>query len=107
MDPKLLKALKMSCPVTGGNEDITAPFDVTTPFAFDNTYYQNLQQKLGLLGTDQALLFDPRTKSLVQFYAQYKTHFFEAFAAAMDKISTIAVKTGKMGEIRKDCTKFN
>lgn len=107
MDPRLLKALKMSCPKTGGNADIITPFDVNTPFAFDNVYYKNLQLKMGLLGTDQALFSDPRTKYLVQYFANNKTQFFQAFAAAMDKMSSIGVKTGNQGEIRKICTQFN
>ncbi|KAL0442696.1 UNVERIFIED_CONTAM: Peroxidase 19 [Sesamum latifolium] len=47
IDPRLLKALKMSCPHYGGNTDIVAPFDVTTPFSFDNAYYGNLEAKMG------------------------------------------------------------
>lgn len=107
MDPRLLKALKMSCPRTGGNSDIITPFDVNTPFAFDNMYYKNLQLKMGLLGTDQALFSDPRTNYLVQYFANYKTQFFQAFSVAMDKMSSIGVKTGNQGEIRKICTQIN
>ncbi|XP_009793056.1 peroxidase 19-like [Nicotiana tabacum] len=105
MDPRLLKALKMSCPQFGGNVDIVAPFDVTTPFSFDNAYYGNLEAKLGLLASDQALSLDPRTKSFVQDLAKDKHKFFQAFAAAMDKMGSIGVKRGrKHGEFRKDCT---
>jgi peroxidase len=107
MDPRLLKALKMSCPKTGGNADIITPFDVNTPFAFDNAYYKNLELKMGLLGTDQALFSDPRTKYLVQYFANYRTQFFQAFSLAMDKMSSIGVKTGNQGEIRKVCTQVN
>ncbi|XP_057831030.2 peroxidase 19 isoform X2 [Cryptomeria japonica] len=107
MDPKLLKALRMSCPPMGGNTDILSPFDVNTPFKFDSMYYNNLQLNLGLLGTDQALMGDPRTKTLVQFYDKYGNNFFQDFSSAMDKMGSIAVKTGNQGEIRKDCTRFN
>ncbi|KAB5534067.1 hypothetical protein DKX38_017153 [Salix brachista] len=62
MDPRLLKSLRMSCPQFGGNSDIVAPIDVTTPFLFDHAYYGNLEAKLGLLASDQALFSDPRTK---------------------------------------------
>ncbi|XP_059291081.1 peroxidase 19 [Lycium ferocissimum] len=105
MDPRLFKALKMSCPQFGGNIDIVAPFDVTTPFSFDNAYYGNLEAKLGLLASDQALSLDPRTKSLVQDLAKDKHKFFKAFADAMEKMGGIGVKRGrKHGEFRKDCT---
>nr|XP_023918806.1 peroxidase 19 [Quercus suber] len=104
IDPRLLKALKMSCPRYGGNNDIVAPFDVTTPFLFDHAYYRNLVAKLGLLATDQALFLDPRTKPLVQALAQDKQKFFQSFVVAMDKMGSIGVKRGgKQGEKRKDC----
>ncbi|KAA8519718.1 hypothetical protein F0562_013974 [Nyssa sinensis] len=105
IDPRLLKALKMSCPHYGGNADVVAPFDVITPFSFDNTYYGNLEANLGLLATDQALFLDPRTKPLVQALAKDKQKFFQAFSVAMEKMGSIGVKRGsKHGEKRKDCS---
>ncbi|GAA0184898.1 peroxidase [Lithospermum erythrorhizon] len=105
IDSRLLKALKMSCPQYGGNGAFVAPFDVTTPFAFDNTYYGNLEAKLGLLASDQALFLDPRTKPLVQDLAKNKQKFFQEFALAMDKMGSIGVKRGaKHGEKRKECS---
>ncbi|GMN43627.1 hypothetical protein TIFTF001_012824 [Ficus carica] len=105
IDPKLLKALRMYCPHFGGNVDIVAPFDVTTPFSFDHAYYGNLESKLGLLASDQALYLDPRTKPLVQSLAKDKQKFFQAFAIAMEKMGSIGVKRGKKhGEKRKDCS---
>ncbi|KAK7362754.1 hypothetical protein VNO77_04875 [Canavalia gladiata] len=105
MDPKLLHALKMYCPNFGGNSDIVAPFDATTPFIFDHAYYGNLQKKMGLLASDQALVLDPRTKPLVQDLANNKQKFFQAFVAAMDKLSLVKVKRGKRhGEKRRDCS---
>ncbi|CAA2961562.1 peroxidase 19 [Olea europaea subsp. europaea] len=105
IDSRLLKALKMSCPQFGGNYDVVAPFDVKTPFAFDNAYYGNLEAKLGLLGSDQTLFLDPRTRPLVQNLAKDNKKFSQLFAAAMDKMGSIGVKRGrKHGEKRKDCS---
>lgn len=105
IDPKLLKALRMSCPRVGGNSDIVAPFDVTTPFSFDHAYYGNLEANMGLLATDQALYTDPRTRVLVQALAKDKQKFFQAFSLAMDKMGSIGVKRGrKQAERRKDCS---
>ncbi|KAK1382204.1 Peroxidase [Heracleum sosnowskyi] len=105
IDPRLLKALKMSCPPFGRSGNVVAPFDVTTPFLFDNAYYQNLEARLGLLTSDQQLFFDPRTKPMVQALAKDKQRFFQAFSAAMDKMGSIGVKRGrKHGEKRKDCS---
>ncbi|XP_062095840.1 peroxidase 19 [Humulus lupulus] len=105
IDSKLLKALRMYCPHYGGNSDIVAPFDVTTPFSFDHAYYGNLESKLGLLASDQALFLDPRTRPLVQNLAKDKKRFFQAFAAAMEKMGSIGVKRGSHhGEKRKVCS---
>lgn len=105
IDPRLLKALKMSCPQSGGNLDIVAPFDVTTPFLFDHAYYGNLEAKMGLLASDQALFLDPRTKPVVQQLGKDKQKFFQAFSVAMEKMGSIGVKRGtRHGEKRKDCS---
>ncbi|KAK7302884.1 hypothetical protein RJT34_13781 [Clitoria ternatea] len=105
MDPRLMTVLRMHCPTYGGNDDIVAPFDVTTPFLFDNAYYGNLQHNLGLLPSDQAMFLDPRTKPIVQGFAKDKQKFFKAFAFAMNKMSSIKVARGKrLGEKRKDCS---
>ncbi|KAL9269852.1 Peroxidase 19-like protein [Drosera capensis] len=105
IDPRLLKALTMSCPHHGGNADIVVPFDVTTPFTFDNAYYGNLEKNMGLLLTDQDLFLDPRTKPMVQALSKDNQRFFQAFSDAMEKMGSIGVKRGrKHGEKRKDCT---
>ncbi|KAG9446104.1 hypothetical protein H6P81_012232 [Aristolochia fimbriata] len=106
IDPRLLKALRMSCPHRGGNKDVVAPFDINTPFAFDHAYYANLMGNLGLLATDQGLFLDARTKPLVQLLAKDKAKFFEAFSLAMDKMGSIGVKVGNQGEVRKDCSRL-
>ncbi|GAB2301203.1 hypothetical protein Dimus_035237 [Dionaea muscipula] len=105
IDPRLLKALTMTCPQYGGNADIVVPFDVTTPFTFDNQYYGNLEKSMGLLITDQLLFLDPRTKPLVQALSKDKPRFFQAFSQAMEKMGSIGVKRGtKHGEKRKHCS---
>lgn len=105
MDPKLMYALRMYCPSYDGNSGTVVPFDATTPFVFDHAYYGNLQNKLGLLASDQALFLDPRTKPLVQNLATDKNKFFQAFATAMERLSLIHVKRGrKHGEKRRDCS---
>ncbi|KVI00994.1 heme peroxidase, partial [Cynara cardunculus var. scolymus] len=102
MDPRLLKSLRRSCPQYGGNVGVVTPFDATTPFAFDNAYYQNLQRKLGLLASDKALFLDPRTRPLVQALAKDKNKFFQEFSLVMDKLGNVGVKRGKKhGEIRR------
>ncbi|KAK4259690.1 hypothetical protein QN277_005998 [Acacia crassicarpa] len=104
MDPKLTHALRTYCPSYGGS-DVAVPFDATTPFLFDNAYYGNLQKKMGLLASDQALYSDPRTKPVVEAMAKNKQKFFQAFASAMERMSLVGVKRGKNhGEKRRDCS---
>jgi peroxidase len=50
---------------------------------------------MGLLASDQALALDLQTKSLVQDLAKDKQKFFQAFAAAIDKMSLLKVMRGK------------
>ncbi|TKW15939.1 hypothetical protein SEVIR_5G266200v4 [Setaria viridis] len=104
MDARLVKALRMSCPSSGGSARVVVPFDVSTPFQFDHAYYANLQARLGLLGSDQALSQDPRTRAMAQELAGNKTRFFQAFVASMDRMGSIRIKKGRKGEIRKVCS---
>ncbi|EPS58123.1 hypothetical protein M569_16692, partial [Genlisea aurea] len=105
IDLRLLKALKLSCPPLGGNSDVVAPLDVNTPFLLDNVYYANLEARMGVLGTDQALFADVRTRPVAQAMAANRSLFFERFAASMDRMGSIGVKRGrKHGERRKDCS---
>ncbi|CAL4962173.1 unnamed protein product [Urochloa decumbens] len=104
MDARLVKALRMSCPSSGGSARVVVPFDVSTPFQFDHAYYANLQARLGLLGSDQALFLDGRTRPMVEELAGNKTRFFQAFVASMDRMGSIRIKKGKKGEVRKVCS---
>lgn len=104
MDARLVKALRMSCPSSGGSARVVVPFDVSTPFQFDHAYYANLQARLGLLASDQALFLDARTRPLVQDLAANKTRFFQAFVASMDRMGSIRIKKGRKGEVRKVCS---
>ncbi|XP_052166421.1 peroxidase 19-like [Oryza glaberrima] len=104
MDARLVKALRMSCPYTGGSARVVVPFDVSTPFQFDHAYYANLQARLGLLGSDQALFLDARTRPLVEGLAADRERFFQAFAASMDRMGSVRVKKGRKGEVRRVCS---
>eukprot|EP01018_Ginkgo_biloba_P005031 Gb_30611 [translate_table: standard] len=107
INPSLVGSLKQACPAFGGNPNIVQPFDRLTPFNFDNLYYRNLQQRQGLLTSDQILFSDRRTRNAVVQFANNQTQYFMAFAAAMQKMGNIGIKTGNQGEIRRDCTRIN
>ncbi|KAL8534054.1 hypothetical protein ACS0TY_010174 [Phlomoides rotata] len=103
MHPDYVKGLRKLCANYQKDPTIAAFNDPMSPGKFDNTYYLNLQRGLGLLATDQAMAFDPRTKPFVDAYAANQSEFFEAFSRAMERVSLLNVKTGKKGEVRKRC----
>ena len=74
-----------------------------SPVGFDNAFYRNLQVGKGLLGSDQVIYSDMRSRSTVDYYASNQGAFFGDFAAAMTKLGRIGVNTpASGGEIRRD-----
>ncbi|WOK95163.1 peroxidase 19 [Canna indica] len=96
-----------SCSRFGSNAVVVVvPFDVQTSLSFDHMYYNNLEVKMGLLATDQALFMGSRRpRPPVQELGKDKVKFFAAFVAGMDKMGSIRVERGRTGEIRKVCSK--
>ncbi|PON93332.1 Peroxidase [Trema orientale] len=105
--PKFATALKKTCANYTTDRSMSAFNDVMTPGKFDNMYYQNLKRGLGLLKSDHALFKDPRTKPIIELYANDQKRFFDAFSHAMEKLSVHDVKTGRKGEVRRRCDAFN
>ncbi|KAA0054724.1 hypothetical protein IC582_026519 [Cucumis melo] len=82
--------------------------DATTPKMFDTAYFTNLEKKLGLLMTDQALISDERTSSFVNLMANQPFLFDSQFSASMVKLGNVGVLTRKNeGEIRVNCNFVN
>ncbi|KAG8072345.1 hypothetical protein GUJ93_ZPchr0006g44583 [Zizania palustris] len=107
MNPVLAKGLQAACKNYHTDPNIAAFNDVMTPGKFDNMYFINLQRGLGLLGTDEELWTDARTKPFVQKYAADSAAFFADFSRAMEKLSLFGVKTGADGEVRHRCDAYN
>ncbi|KAK3128832.1 hypothetical protein QOZ80_6BG0466920 [Eleusine coracana subsp. coracana] len=107
MNPAYAKGLQDACKNYLRDPTIAAFNDVMTPGKFDDMYFVNLQRGLGLLGTDQELWTDARTRPFVQRYADNETAFFDDFARAMAKLSVQGVKTGRDGEVRRRCDMYN
>lgn len=108
LNPKYAEALKNACKNHEQNVTMTAFNDVMSPGKFDNSYFKGLPRGLGLLTVDHMLVKDPRTKPLVELYANNEVRFFADFAAAMEKLSLLGVKTDpKDGNIRRRCDAFN
>ncbi|KAG6544205.1 hypothetical protein Mapa_014405 [Marchantia paleacea] len=96
------------CPI-GVDPLIVGNLDNTTPEDFDNAYFYNLQNREGVLESDQILFEDPRTRPGVNAYAENQTLWYRDFVAAMMKLGTLNVKTtpGPDAEIRRDCAFIN
>ncbi|KAJ0986721.1 hypothetical protein J5N97_005077 [Dioscorea zingiberensis] len=107
LNPRYAQALQKACANYRRDSTIATFNDVMTPGKFDNMYFQNLARGLGLLASDQALLSDPRTSPFVRLYAANQTAFFHDFAAAMQKLSILGVKSRRNGEVRRRCDQFN
>ncbi|XP_057483474.1 peroxidase 2-like [Actinidia eriantha] len=105
MDPTFREELIQAC-TTG---ETLVDFDPTTPNGFDNNYYTNLQNKRGLLTTDQ-FLFSTNgsdTIPIVNQFASSQSDFFYNFGQSMVKLGNISPLTGNNGQIRADCRRVN
>ncbi|XP_051117483.1 peroxidase 55 [Andrographis paniculata] len=106
LDPDYAQQLMQMCP-RDVDPTIAINMDPSTPQTFDNVYYQNLASGRGLFTSDQILFNDPRSQPTVLDFAQNPGDFNGAFITAMIKLGRVGVKTGKNGEIRRDCSFFN
>lgn len=110
VDPTLNKAyaaqLQQMCP-KNVDPRIAINMDPITPRVFDNVYFQNLQKGMGLFTSDQVLFTDQRSKGTVNLWASNSNAFQTAFVNAMTKLGRVGVKTGRNGNIRRDCGAFN
>ncbi|GLJ26155.1 hypothetical protein SUGI_0501500 [Cryptomeria japonica] len=99
--------LEQTCP-KGGDPNRFQPFDITTPFVFDNKYFKNLQSGKGLLFSDQDLVNSNLSVDIVRNLASSQEVFFSQFVDSMVKLGNVGVKTKlSVGNIRSDCTAFN
>ncbi|KAL6013148.1 Peroxidase 51 [Asimina triloba] len=110
VDPTINKAyvpqLQAMCP-TNVDPRIAINMDPTTPRTFDNAYFKNLQQGMGLFTSDQSLYTDQRSRPTVDAWARNSAAFNRAFIGAITKLGRVGVKTGSQGNIRSDCGAFN
>ncbi|KAL5832204.1 hypothetical protein ACOSQ3_017632 [Xanthoceras sorbifolium] len=109
IDPTYLQTLQQSCP-QGGPAGTLNNLDPTTPDAFDNNYYTNLQNNRGLLQTDQVLFSTadrPDVAAIVNRFAGSQAEFFAAFGQFMIRMGDLNPLTGNNGEIRTNCRRIN
>ncbi|XP_072973721.1 peroxidase 45-like [Typha angustifolia] len=106
LDPGFAAFLMQQCPQQ--YNPISFVFlDAVNPLNFDNGYYVALQQGRGLLGSDEVLYTDSRSKGTVDLFASNQATFYDAFVTAITKLGRIGIKNTTDGEIRLDCSKVN
>ncbi|KAK8964716.1 Peroxidase 55 [Platanthera guangdongensis] len=106
LDPSYAQQLMQACPV---NVDplVAVNMDPVSPTVFDNGYFRDLVNRRGMFTSDQVLFDHPLSKPIVNGFAVSEPSFSSAFAQAMIRLGRVGVKTGNVGEIRRDCTRFN
>ncbi|KAL8143220.1 hypothetical protein V2J09_016252 [Rumex salicifolius] len=106
LNPEFAKDLKKQCP-KNVDPRIAVNMDPMTPKKFDNVYFKNLVNGMGLFTSDQVLFQDKRSRPLVVDWAKNPKNFNNAFVKAMIDLGRVGVKTGKNGNIRLKCDAFN
>ncbi|KAG2675094.1 hypothetical protein I3843_13G148700 [Carya illinoinensis] len=108
VDKTYMETLRRRCP-DGGDNNTLANFDPITPDSFDNEYFKLLQNKQGILTSDQVLYSTSGadTIDIVDRFADSQSDFFENFARSMIKLGNISPLTGDDGEIRLNCRRVN
>ncbi|KAL5557085.1 hypothetical protein UlMin_039321 [Ulmus minor] len=107
LDVSLLQNLQGVCPNQADSDTKLVALDPPSSARFDNSYFRNLVNNSGLLQSDQALMGDNTTASLVITYSKWPYQFSMDFGASMAKMANIGVLTGQDGEIRKNCRVVN
>ncbi|XP_071693792.1 peroxidase 10-like [Rutidosis leptorrhynchoides] len=107
LDSSLATTLQTQCPNQNESNTNLVPLDPVTISKFDNVYYKNLVNNSGILSSDQALMVDNRTATMVLNYSKNPFLFAIDFGASMVKLSTLGVITGQDGQIRNKCNLVN
>ncbi|OVA06922.1 Plant peroxidase [Macleaya cordata] len=106
LDKVFASELMKRCP-TSASSSVTVKNDPETSFLFDNQYYRNLIAHKGLFQSDSVLLSDGRTEKIVEEFANNQDRFFQKWEDSFLKLTSVGVKTGDEGEIRRSCTVIN
>lgn len=107
LDPEYAQFLRTQC-TTPPNPAVAVALDANSSVSFDSHYFVGLRHNKGLLGSDAALLTDPRSARVVKSFQGFNV-FMANFGLSMKKMGAIGVKKGARddGEIRKNCRVVN
>ncbi|KAL1337659.1 hypothetical protein AAHE18_10G154700 [Arachis hypogaea] len=106
LDSNYAVELMKQCPASA-MASATVNNDPETPMVFDNQYYRNLLVHKGLFQSDSALLNENSTRTMVKDFANNQQLFFVNWSQAFLKLTSVGVKTGNEGEIRRTCASTN
>nr|ACM17578.1 peroxidase [Oryza meyeriana var. granulata] len=95
-----------------GDFNTRLPLDRGSEGEFDTSILRNIRNGFAVIASDAALYNATATVGVVDTYSSMLSTFFgpyfrEDFADAMVKMGSIGVLTGRAGEVRKVCSKFN
>lgn len=107
LDLSYAALLKRQCPQGSTNQNLVVPMDPSSPGTIDVGYYTGILSNRGLFTSDQALLTNAETASLVNQNAWDPYLWANKFADAMVNMGQISVLTGNAGEIRTNCRVVN
>lgn len=104
----LASILRRQCPAnpSAGNDPVV-PQDVVSRNGLDNQYYKNVLAHKVLFTSDAALLTTPSTTRMVLDNANIRGLWEGKFKKSLVKMGAIGVKTGRQGEIRRNCRVVN
>ncbi|KAK9075061.1 hypothetical protein SSX86_003380 [Deinandra increscens subsp. villosa] len=103
MHQSFAASLRRVCPMHNKVNNAGANLD-STPTTFDNRYYKLLLEGKSIFSSDQALVTNPTTKTLVAKFADSRQEFEKAFVESMIKMSSIS---GGGQEVRLNCRVAN
>ncbi|XP_078428708.1 peroxidase 43-like [Wolffia australiana] len=104
--PAFLAKLQGICP-KGGDVNVRLALDDGSEKVFDAHYLDNILTGTAVLQSDAALLNNPTTRALVEFYARSPDAFRNDFGLSMVNLGRLGVLTGSNGNIRRACSAFN
>ncbi|XP_062107906.1 probable peroxidase 61 [Humulus lupulus] len=111
MDPYLVQSLRKQCPerLRKGQSD---PLVYLNPesgnrYNFTESFYRRANNNQAVLGIDQQLLYRDDTKELNLQFANSFQDFKLSIALSMNRMGSINVLTGDLGEIRRTCNMTN
>ncbi|CAN0916819.1 Peroxidase 60 [Linum grandiflorum] len=107
MNPTLLSSLRQTCPPNSNSANTTnLDQNPASSLIVDNSYYQQLLRRNGILQVDQDLASHPLTGFIVSAIAN-RADFSARFGQAMINLGAVDVLTGQQGQIRKSCRVVN